>query len=264
MLRQEKANVRAFYDTFGWGKDGRGTYNDTASFVDLRTVLSRYYHQTQVRVSKYLKPSGGYFLDAGSGPLSQPEYLTYSAEYAHRVCVDLSATALRHVRSKLGSHALCVVGDLVHLPFGQDVFDAVLASHVLYHIPEDEQLNAMQELYRTMKGGAACVILYMWPTSAMTKLGELIDKPAASDARPAQAELLYFQPRDYRWLTHALPAEWRVDIRSWRSVDMTFSRGLIAENLLGATILRIMYFLEDRLPHLMGRLGRYPMIVIQK
>jgi hypothetical protein len=45
---------------------------------------------------------------------------------------------------------------------------------------------------------------------------------------------------------------------------MTFSRGLIAENYVGATILRIMYFLEERLPHLMGRLGRYPMIVIRK
>jgi ubiquinone/menaquinone biosynthesis C-methylase UbiE len=264
MLRQEKANVRRFYDTFGWSKDATGTYNDTASFVDLRTVLSRYYHQTQMRVSKYLRPSGEYFLDAGSGPLSQPEYLTYSGGYAHRVCVDLSATALRQVRSRLGSHALCVVGDLVHLPFGKGVFDAVLASHVLYHIPEDEQLSAIHELYRTTKEGATCVIVYMWPTSSITRLGELIDKQAAPAARPAQAQLLYFQPRDHRWLTSALPADWSVDIRSWRSVDRTFSRAFVAENVVGAALLRLMYFLEERLPHLMGRLGRYPLIVIRR
>jgi hypothetical protein len=45
---------------------------------------------------------------------------------------------------------------------------------------------------------------------------------------------------------------------------MTFSRRLIADNFLGATILRIIYLLEDRLPHLLARLGRYPMIVIEK
>jgi hypothetical protein len=234
-------------------------------------------------VGKYLRASGEYFLDAGSGPLSQPEYVTYSAEFAYRVCIDLSAIALTQVRSQLGGHALCVVGDLAHLPFGQEAFDTALASHVLYHVPEDEQLRAIQELHRTMKRSATCVIVYMWPTSAITKIGELslgrlarvlpmlsrwlgasADAPRVTARQPAQAQLLYFQPHNYRWFRSALPAEWRVDIRSWRAVDRTFSRRLIGENIVGATVLRFMYFLEDVLPHVMGRLGRYPMIVIEK
>src|SRR5581483_9490778 len=85
MLRKEKAIVRDFYEEFGWTRDTSGTYNDTASFVDLRPVLSSYYHDTQMRVKRFLNRSGKYFPDAGSGPLSQPEYLLYSDDYAFRV-----------------------------------------------------------------------------------------------------------------------------------------------------------------------------------
>src|SRR5258707_3683017 len=94
MLRHEKKVVREFYETFGWATDQTGTYNDTSSFVDLRPVLSAYYHDTQLRVRRFLKPSGTYFLDAGSGPVSQCEYVSYSAGYAYRVCIDLSPRAL--------------------------------------------------------------------------------------------------------------------------------------------------------------------------
>jgi hypothetical protein len=272
MLRVEKANVRTFYETFGWSKDSTGTYNDTASFVDLRPVLSSYYHRTQMRVGNYLRPSGQYFLDAGSGPLSQPEYATYSSGYIYRVCVDLSATALRQVESQLGGHALCVIGDLVHLPIRSAVFDAVLASHVLYHIPEDEQLNAILELYRTMKGGATCVIIYMWPSSLITRIAEsplarMVRKSrsqSAASGAAAPAQLLSFQPKGYGWMRSALPSNWRVDVRAWRAVDMTFSRRLVPDGVLGAAILQIMYRVEGRFPRLMARLGRYPMIVIEK
>jgi ubiquinone/menaquinone biosynthesis C-methylase UbiE len=139
MLRQEKASVRDFYDSFGWITGSTGTYNDTAAFVDFRSVLSSYYHRTQMRVKKFLKPSGKYFLDAGSGPLSQPEYLLYAADYRYRVCVDVSARALKEARCKLNARGLYVVADLGNLPFREGTFDAVLASHVLYHIPDDEQ-----------------------------------------------------------------------------------------------------------------------------
>ena len=85
------------------------------------------------------------------------------------MCVDLSLHGLVQARYKLGTHALCVVADLVSLPFRRDVSDAVLASHVLYHIPADEQLTAIHEFYRTLGDGARCVIIYIWPTSIATE-----------------------------------------------------------------------------------------------
>ena len=34
--------------------------------------------------------AGDLFLDAGSGPVQYPEYLTYSEGYRYRVCADIS------------------------------------------------------------------------------------------------------------------------------------------------------------------------------
>jgi ubiquinone/menaquinone biosynthesis C-methylase UbiE len=178
VLRQEKATVRDFYESFGWGTDSSGTFNDTSAFVDLRSVLSSYYHRTQMRVRKFFKPSGKYFLDAGSGPLSQREYLLNAADYRYRGCVDLSERALKEARCKLRRRGLYVVGDLGKLPFREEAFDAVLASHVLYHIPEDEQASAVQELYRTLKRGGSCVIVYIWPKSLITKISECFSRVA--------------------------------------------------------------------------------------
>jgi len=286
MLRNEKAIVRAFYETFGWSTDAAGTYNDTAAFVDLRPVLSSYYHDTQVRVGRFLKHCGQYFFDAGSGPLSQPEYLPYSADYAYRVCMDLSVRALGEARRKLGTHGLYVVGDLANLPFREGTFDAVLASHVLYHLPEDEQAGAIHELYRTLKSGGTCVVIYIWPGSLITRMIERSTRAllsltdvlsrrsrAASDAAPGDRSSdlslgpvppLYFHPHDYEWIRHALPAHWKADVRVWRSVDIVVTRTLIPDNILGTVLLRIIYWLEEAFPRALGRLGRYPIIVIQK
>jgi SAM-dependent methyltransferase len=218
-----------------------------------------------MRVKKFLKPSGKYFLDAGSGPLSQPEYLLYAADYRYRVCVDLSARALKEARCKLNARGLYVVADLGNLPFREGTFDAVLASHVLYHIPEDEQASAIQELYRTLKSGGTCVIVYMWPTSLITKISECFSR-VAKQAGPVNTSQppLYFHPHDYHWMKRNLPEHWKADIRVWRSVDMAFTRRLIADNWVGKVLLRIIYWLEEMFPHAMARLGRYPMIVIHK
>src|SRR5713226_6217755 len=39
---------------------------------------------------------------------------------------------------------------------------------------------------------------------------------------------------------------------------------LIPDNLLGTVLLRIIYWLEEAFPQALARLGRYPMVLIQK
>lgn len=89
----------------------------------------------------------------GCGPLSEPEYILYSAGYMHRVCLDLSERALKEARDKVGGHGLYVMGDVSNLPFREGTLDAILVSHVLYHIPEDEQANTLRQLYSALKDG---------------------------------------------------------------------------------------------------------------
>ncbi len=54
------------------------------------------------------------------------------------------------------------------------------------------------------------------------------------------------------------------DIRSWRSVSVPFLRRFIPDCVLGRVILQGLFWLEDRIPHILGRVGRYPLIVIER
>jgi ubiquinone/menaquinone biosynthesis C-methylase UbiE len=100
----------------------------------------------------------------------------YSADYVHRVCLDLSERALKEARGKLGSHGLYVMGDVTNLPFREGTFDAILVSHVLYHIPDDEQANTVLELYSTLKDGGTCLIIYYWQSCFISTAGELLKR----------------------------------------------------------------------------------------
>ena len=66
-MRDEKNNVKKFYDSFGWNRLAGGGYKDTVTFVDTRQVLDTYYHRVHMRLKKFIEPHGTYFLDAGSG-----------------------------------------------------------------------------------------------------------------------------------------------------------------------------------------------------
>src|SRR5215469_14264846 len=128
-VREEKKAVRDFYETLGWSREESGTYADTQLFADTRSVLDSYYHRTHMRVARFLRPSGEYFLDAGSGPIPHREYLEYSRHYRRRICLDFSMKALTEARSKLGQHGSYVIGDLTALPFKDQSFDSIVSAH---------------------------------------------------------------------------------------------------------------------------------------
>jgi len=65
-----------------------------------------------LRVNRHLAQHGNCLLDAGSGPVQWPEYLTYSEGYRYRVCADISITALKAARHKLLQRGLYVVADI--------------------------------------------------------------------------------------------------------------------------------------------------------
>src|SRR4030067_68300 len=107
--------VRAFYDSVGWKEIAEGLYQN-ARYEDLRPVMREYVHRCHQRLKRHLSSRGGLFLDAGSGPIHQPEYLEYAAESRYRVCLDISEVALREARRRIGARGLFVVGDVTPLP----------------------------------------------------------------------------------------------------------------------------------------------------
>lgn len=154
-----KQRVKDWYDRFGWKRNEAGLYYDTALFSELEMTGHGLYALLS-HLSLVGRLSGGEFLlDAASGAIAHPEYLTYSWYYKYRVCVDMSLTALQEAEAKLGGKGFCCLADICRLPFRGDVFDGVISLYTIQHIPQTEQGQAVRELYRVLSPNRnMCVI----------------------------------------------------------------------------------------------------------
>jgi len=157
--QETKQDVRKFYNQIGWQKVSAGTYQN-AQYEDLRPVSRRYIHKCHLRVNRYLKSAGKYLLDAGSGPIQYPEYLTYSKGYQYRVCLDISIIALKEARDRIkNSHGLFVVADVANIPFKDETFDGIVSLHTLHHLTVSDYVPAYENLKRVLKKNRTAVIV---------------------------------------------------------------------------------------------------------
>jgi ubiquinone/menaquinone biosynthesis C-methylase UbiE len=292
-----KQRVRQFYDRVGWQTVADGTYQN-ARYEDMRAVSRDYIHRCHLRVARFLKPSGRYLLDAGSGPVQYAEYLAYSAGYQRRVCVDISVVALHEARRRIGEHGLFVVADVANLPFKSEPFEGVVSLHTLHHLPLDEQARAYAELYRVLSPGSTAVVVNGWTDSllmrrldwlvrGMERLGGLAgrlrgretarrvaqsESTQAQTIRPLQtSEEKGKQPTgtfvhklDAAWLARNIGGKMRYDLYPWRSVSVRFLRSVIHDVTAGRLWLRLLFWLEERFPRFFAEKGQYPMVILQK
>lgn len=54
------------------------------------------------------------------------------------------------------------------------------------------------------------------------------------------------------------------EILVWRSVSVSFLRSVIYPDWGGRFWLKVIFWLEERFPRLLGRIGQYPLVVIHK
>lgn len=87
-------------------------------------------------------------LDVGCGPGAYLGQLSERGITA--VGIDESAGIL-----PIGEHPRLVNGDATRLPFADDSFDAVLAPHMLYHVPHP--VDAAREIRRVLRDGGVFV-----------------------------------------------------------------------------------------------------------
>lgn len=212
-----KNSVKAWYDLFGWKKGVDGRYGDTALFSQAdRTAHAFYEMDSHLQFLDCL--SGGRFLlDAASGPVAHPEYKSYSRHYRYRVCVDLSYAALQEAAAKIGRQGFYCMADLCRLPFGDNVFDAVVSGYTIQHIPESDQLQALHELHRVLAWGRPCCIMTDLRVSLAGRITHKLLRTMAGARRsrrfvpgsgqpssPAQPGPLYCCLRSRRWWHSAL------------------------------------------------------------
>jgi SAM-dependent methyltransferase len=165
-MTEVKEEVRQFYDEVGWQLVGADVYQN-ARYEDLRPISRQYIHDCHLRVARHLKREGRYLLDAGSGPVQYPEYLEYSRNYQYRVCADISITALKEARRRLGEHGLYLVADIAHLPLKPGAFEGVVSLHTIHHLPEADRLSAYVELFRVLAPGSTAVVVNGWSSSRL-------------------------------------------------------------------------------------------------
>lgn len=274
MSENTKQQVREFYDQIGWSQVGDGLYQN-ARYEDLRPVSREYIHRCHLRVKEHIAPSGDLLLDAGSGPVQYPEYVAYSENYKHRVCADISMTALREARHRLGDHGLYVVMDVANLPFKSDAFDAVVSLHTIHHLALSEHRAAYIDLIRVLKPGRTAAIVNGWHQPILMLLAEpliriarifkgrgLKRKKAWSGVEDASGT--FVMKMTPRWLKQELGGVLDYEIHPWRSLSTRFLRWFVRPELGGRQFLRFFYWLEERFPRFFGENGQYPLIVFHK
>ena len=275
--------VRQFYDEVGWQKVENNLYQNS-QFEDLLPVSSEYIQRCHLRVNRYLKSTGEFMLNAGSGPVQYPEYLTYSAGYEYRVCLDISYIALLDARDRLKRHGLYVLADVTNLPFHIDVFDGAVSLHTLHHLTIDDQVKAYYEIYRTLSPGTSGVIVNGWSKSLlMQKLNRLmafierltkqrkkqdqkdnLRKSDSADLGSGIPDRTFVDEINAPFLKEKFAGRIPIEIFVWRSVSVRFLRALIHPWLGGRCWLKFLYWLGDRFPHYLGENGAYPLIVLKK
>lgn len=282
--RSAKEDVRHFYDRVGWQLED-GEHYQNARYEDLRPVAQEYIHRCHLRVNRHLKPGGKFLLDAGSGPIQYPEYLTYSENYQYRVCADISIVALQEARKRTGAKGLMVVADVANLPFKQDAFDGVVSLHTFHHLSLEDQARAYNETYRVLAPDCSAVVVNGWSESPLMKrwgwVARLMvglrnlrarlrgkkSQPVA--ARPAADQTAnpvgtYTVKNDPAWLRKTLGGRMDFEILVWRSLNVHFLREVFHEKLGGRSLLRWVYNQEERTPHYCGENGQYPLVVLRK
>ncbi len=101
-------------------------------------------------------------LDVGCGNGRYEQALVAAGHVGTRTAVDLSAGMLCDV-----TDATLVQGDVQTLPFARDVFDVVLAPHMLYHVPD--VAAAARSMRRVLRPDGVMVAV----TNSRENLGEL-------------------------------------------------------------------------------------------
>ncbi|MGW8065711.1 class I SAM-dependent methyltransferase [Streptomyces ziwulingensis] len=127
------------------------------------------------RLGSWLPARAGDVLDPGCGTGSLS---LLAAEQGHRVTgVDLSPAMVERARSKLaGRDAVFRTGDAAAPPVGGQRFDAVLARHVLWTLPDPGRvLRHWRELLRP--GGRLVLVEGVWGT--VTPVGIPADRLTA-------------------------------------------------------------------------------------
>lgn len=274
----DKKRVFDYYNEVNYKiKDALKIYEDSPKWVDFREVSSKYIKNSFSKASNFYPAEGKYLLDIASGPIGLTEYMALSDGYEYRVCVDISINALIQAKINMenaGKKGIYICGDITNIPLQPNCMDVVLSQHTLYHLPKNDQLTAVNELYRVAKPGSKIVIIYSWFYHSwfmnislnVIQLYRIIRHFAGklyvriTHSKPR----LYFYPHSPRWFKKSFEFSKDIEFYCWRSTNKYFLNLYIHKWFFGEAMLNKLIAFENKYSKFMSTFGEYPAIVITK
>jgi SAM-dependent methyltransferase len=263
----EAQSVKDFYENEGW-KFSESHSHDAHINENLTRVAAQYVTNVRLRILENLG-SGKNLLDIGCGPIQYPEYLLYSSNFELRVCVDLSAEALKLARVKLMEKGNYIVGDyldLMNLP--QAPFDGSTLINVLYHIEKDNQEKFVRKILADLNPGARLVVVYSNPktfsavsTKYLVKLKKCFNRMSSRGQKISGVNPIYFyrHPLSF-WQKFEDSSD--VKLLAWRTFSPQLEQILFRKNLLGNLLLKCLFQLEEL--KWWVKFAEYPMVILTK
>ena len=140
--------------------------------------------------------AGRYVLDIGAGTGAASRAVIRSG--GRVTAVDAAADMVEHMRAR-GLHA--VSGDLLALPFDDELFDGAIAAFAISHVADP--VGALTEARRVVRDGGV-VMVGLFAAAAQNTSKDVVDAVAQRYGwvRPGWYELL---KRDYEPLTNTAP-----------------------------------------------------------
>lgn len=255
--------------------EGKQIYEDADKWVDFRDFVLPYTQHGFSNVRKYIQPQGKYFADIASGPVAFKEYIHLADNYEYRICIDISVNALLEAQYNLKKEnqpGIFICADMLALPLKENICDAVVCHHALFHVQKNLQLTAMEEMHRIAKPSASIAIVYDWFYHSWfmnIALGPVqlyrIARHYAGKiyAGVLKKNKLYFYSHSRNWFIKNNPGR-QIKFYTWRSINKYFSNIYLHKNMGGKKLLQYIWNKEEQNPELMGRIGEYAVIVIEK
>jgi SAM-dependent methyltransferase len=271
---QGSPQVKQFYDRVGWRRHESGESVDRHLFGSrARGTLQQRgdsLREERVRSAFGSIPERSVLLECGAGGHPAAYLANLFSKYVLLDFSQAGLTAGGHVLSTNGVEAVSAQGDMCHLPFPDNTYDAAFCANAIYHIPNaNGQRAAFSEIMRTVKmNGVAVFVLansrpYGFPLQLLKRV--IADTPyistLANKIRPMPP--LPYKPMSLSWMRDCLEPYGSVQMTSFAMASMWF-RQHVPERHIGRPLWRSMLWIERTFPRLAAFLGNYVLIVVRK
>lgn len=172
---QIEDQTKHFYDTVGWVSTDQGVTGEDKFFRDFGPEFSEYGAKIDAKPVELLNRPGETLLLAGPGDVPD-SHLRAAGHFSKTVCVDISERSIEICRNALGDKGEYHQASLLSLPLEDACVDAVLCTHVIYHIDKIHQQQAISELLRVTKPGGRIIIIYGNPYAPFMMIQLMLKK----------------------------------------------------------------------------------------